>query len=510
MEIAIEKKKTYQRKTVSVCPECLRTIPAEIREENGQIIIEKNCPQHGNFKDVIWSDADLYKKFKDYERPGFKVKNPEVKLTEGCPKDCGLCELHESHTALALIDITNRCNLNCPICFANANAMGYVVEPTFEQIVEIMKHFREMDPPAVAIQFSGGEPTVREDLPELIRKAKELGFTQIQIATNGVRMAQSADYVRTLVEAGLNTAYLQFDGVTEKPYTIARGKNLFEIKQKALENCRKGGLKSIVLVPTVVKGVNDDQLGEIIKFAINNSDIVRGIVFQPVSLTGRIPQDQLKSMRITSPEVMRKIEEQTGGALRVSDFYSINCLVDFGRIIAWYSNAPMVEFTNATDCGLATYIVLNEDRTFYPITELVDVDGLISDARKIWKLTNDGKKKGFLTRLRVKLALYRAFKRHVKRKDKTIELIKDVLGKGEKKRLAKFSGRTLLIGSMHFQDPYNFDLERVKKCVIHYGVHTGKEVRVIPFCAMNTLFRDEYWSPKYATKMIRKSSQKER
>jgi len=190
-------------------------IDATVYEENGQIRLKKTCPEHGTFSDIYWSDAALYKKFARFQHDETGVDNPMTEMDKGCPYDCGLCPEHKTTTVLALIDITNRCNQKCPVCFANAAATGYVHEPSIEQIREMMQLLtREKPVRNWAIQFSGGEPTVRDDLPAIIRMARDLGFIQIQIATNGIRLAKSVEYCRELVEAGLHTVYLQFDGTT--------------------------------------------------------------------------------------------------------------------------------------------------------------------------------------------------------------------------------------------------------------------------------------------------------
>ncbi len=259
------------RTTTSLCPECLKQIPAEIYvdPEKNWVMMRKTCEEHETFYDKISIDPDDYKwsqTFTDeigstvnittkpeYCSSGFKpVKN-------GCPYDCGLCENHQSSPCICVIDVTNRCNLTCPICFANASAKGYVVEPTFDQIVQIMEYFRSMKPISSALlQLSGGEPTMRLDLPAIICKGKELGFVEVMLTTNGVKLGKSLEYCKELVDAGMDALYLQFD-VTDDPgvWKKIRGVNLWPLKKKVIENCRKIGFKGIMLVPVIAKGVND-------------------------------------------------------------------------------------------------------------------------------------------------------------------------------------------------------------------------------------------------------------
>ncbi|MEM1550605.1 MAG: radical SAM protein, partial [Candidatus Bathyarchaeia archaeon] len=210
--------------TKSICPECLKVLDAVVFEENNIVYIKKECPEHGFFQDIYWSDYDLYERAKQFDFVGNGLENPRTTIKNDCPYDCGICPQHKSHTALAIIDVTNRCNLRCPVCFATAGTAGYVYEPTIEDIKNMLINLRNNRPvPADALQLSGGEPTVRGDLPEIIKMAKEIGFKHVEVNTNGLRMASDPDFCRTLEEAGISTVYLQFDGVTPDVYKFTRG-----------------------------------------------------------------------------------------------------------------------------------------------------------------------------------------------------------------------------------------------------------------------------------------------
>ncbi len=322
------------KETKTICPECFRVLDATIFEKDNKVYIKKECPEHGKFQDVYWSDYEQYQRAERFRCDGDGLRNPRTTTKLDCPLDCGICPQHKSHTALAIIDVTNRCNLKCPVCFANAATAGYVYEPSKEEIIGMLENFRRNDPvPPPALQFSGGEPTIRQDLFELIRAAKELGFHHVEVNTNGLRLAQSVDYCRGLLEAGMSTLYLQFDGLTSDVYKFTRGTDLLDVKMKAIENCREAGLESIVLVVTLVKGVNDHQLGDIIRFAIQNFDLVRCVNVQPVSLCGRLPEHERAKMRITIPDFMRFCEEQTEGKIKVSDFYPVPTVVPISRAV---------------------------------------------------------------------------------------------------------------------------------------------------------------------------------
>lgn len=466
--------------TKSICPECFCTIEAEIYDEDGKVMIQKECKEHGEFKDVYWSSVEDFHRAFNFAYKGLGLENPRTETVNQCPNDCGLCPNHKTHTCLALIDVTNRCNLKCPICFAHAGKAGYVYEPSMDEIKEMLANLRANRPvPAPAVQFAGGEPTMRADLPEIIKAAKDAGFPHVEIATNGLMLTKKG-YPKKLAEAGLSTVYMQFDGVTPEPYLAARGVNLLSQKKKALERCREEGLRSIVLVPTLVRGVNHEQIGDIIRFGVENHDIIRCINFQPVSITGRIDYDKRQEMRITIPDLMQLAEEQTDGVIKRTDWYPVPFVVPLARALGARGGAPAVEFSTHPACGMATFIIVEEDGTYKPITDYVKVEEFLGTLEK---MATDYEK-GRRTRgtLRGIIGALRFFKK----KGLLFNLANNFLRKKDYDSLAEFMERIIMIGSMHFQDPYNFDLERLERCGIHYAVPDG---RIVPFCAMNSLHR---------------------
>ncbi len=476
------------KKTKSLCPECMKVIEAEVVEEDGKALIRKECPEHGKFEDVYYSDVGVYKRFEKFAGVGDGIENPRTEKKQGCPLDCGICPNHKSHTVLSIIDVTNRCNLQCPICFANAAAAGYVYEPTFEQIKEMLRNLHSNRPtPPPAIQLSGGEPTLRDDLPDIVRAAKEAGFWHIEVNTNGIRLAKDLDFVKRLRDAGVSTIYLQFDGVTPEPTIKARGADILPLKLKAIENFRKAGVNSVVLVVTLVKGVNDGQLGDIIRFAAKNKDVVRCVNVQPVSFAGRISQKDRERWRITIPDFMKAVEEQTGGQIKASDFYPVPSTLPISRFTSAYMGKEFVKFTCHQHCGAATYIFV-EDGRFIPITSFVDIPKLFSLLDKYAEQLGKG---GFAAKARV---LAKAVNEvpgtiDMSKAPKGLNLPKiilKVLGTGSYEALAEFHERAILLAAMHFMDPYNFDLERIERCGIHYAVPDG---RIIPFCTMNSIHR---------------------
>lgn len=474
------------KKIKSVCPECKKVLDATLFTEKGKIMLEKTCDEHGPFRDVYWSDAELYDRFNRYYYDGCLDSNEKTLSSSGCPQDCGICSEHKTGTLLANIDITNRCNLNCPVCFANARSSGFVYEPDFEQIKEMMLTLRNEKPtPCCAIQFAGGEPTVREDLPLIIETARELGFSQIQIATNGTTLAQSQSYCETLHTSGLNTVYMSFDGTSKEPYKLMRGFNALPIKQKALENCRHAGINSVVLVPTLAKGVNTHQVGDIVHFAARNEDVIRGVSFQPIAFTGRIEEVRREEQRVTIPDVVELLEEQTEGEISRKSWYPASAAVPISRFIAAMKKISIPEFTIHPHCGAATYVF--EDRgKLIPINEFVDVDGLLEFLEDITPDIEGGSYLMNTAKILRQLPRYIDITRSPKNLN-FIFLFGNLLKSGSFEQLSYFHQKSLFLGIMHFQDLYNLDLDRIKHCGIHYATPDGK---IIPFCTYNNFYRE--------------------
>jgi uncharacterized radical SAM superfamily Fe-S cluster-containing enzyme len=476
------------KKTKSLCPACNTVIPADIVEEEGKIWLKRTCPEHGAFRNIYWADPAMYHRFDRYDAVGNGIDNPQnVALPDTCPSACGLCNNHRSQTLLANIDLTNRCNLDCDFCFANARACGFIYEPGFDEVVGMLSLLRSEKPvPTPAVQFSGGEPTMRDDLVEIIKKAKEMGFPQVQIATNGVRIAKEREYVQKLKEAGLNTVYLHFDGISLETNPFLKR------HKKAIENLKNYGL-GCVLVPTVIRGRNDHELGGIIRFAEENISVIRGVNFQPVAFTGAASDDDIKKSRITIPEVLANIEEQTKGAIKKDDFYPVPCVLPFSDLVEAYTGKPQVRFTAHQHCGAATYVFVT-DEGIVPVNRMVDVDSLFDS---IERMAETLKKGGTINKYKALIEGVRDLHESVKRGEQsnTTEFWK-LIGKtliGQNfDALREFHWNALFIGTMHFMDRYNYDLARVQRCCIHYATPDG---RLIPFCTYNSgpVYREQVW-----------------
>ena len=517
-------KTPYFKKTRSVCPDCLQPIGAEIYEENDQIWMRKTCPDHGDFKDIISSSAKYYKWTHyttdewSFDKDG-EANPPDCEITDkrGCPYNCGLCPEHLSTCSLALIDLTNRCNFNCNFCYANVQKAGYLIEPSLEEIDRIMAHFRTKPIPPPAIMFTGGEPTVRKDFPEICALAKKHGFKEVIVATNGYGFQKKnggLEWTKKVYEAGLDTLYLQFDGINNVTYEKTRGiKNLMEYKQRVIENCRKAELTSIVLVATIARGVTDIEIGNIIQYAIDNIDVVRGITFQPVSLCGRITAEDMQELRITNADVIQEIDNQTGGKISIeSAWYPLTTIVEWGRIIAFLADIEPVEFTCHPDCGFATYLAIDpETNEMVSIMDYFDPLKIIDFANKFWEKIKKKEKEpikffsnllgdfgetldkgvNWVDKQQLKVRFLLAMLQHTKKPGKLMEMFSRVLIDGKWDSISAFTHGSLLISSMHFQDAYNFNIERAKRCIVHFGIAMPDgDVKEISFCTMNTFHRE--------------------
>ncbi len=294
--------------TKSVCPVCLRRVTAEVAESGGGIYMDKTCPEHGAFSTLIWADtAENYLRWLSFGG----MDTDALPKSEGAVEealggaDFSLCAQRPVSAALMT---TNRCNLDCPVCFTRDKKEA-LYEPSLEQCAELLRGYRKSAGEDVLLELCGGEPTVRGDILELASSARDLGFDFIQLNTNGLRLAESEEFCAALRASGVTTVYLGFDGVTEKPYLAKYGRPMLEIKRAAVDNCAKAGL-AVVLVTCVIPGENDGELGGIVAFAKEHMPAVKGLYLQPISYFGIYPRDGMP--RITIPDILRRLSEQTG------------------------------------------------------------------------------------------------------------------------------------------------------------------------------------------------------
>ncbi len=489
--------KGLPKTTESLCPECSCVIAARIFEENGKVIMAKTCPEHGDFRDIVYGDVKLYLKMEQWTFGDNRgVSNPAVLDATRCPEQCGLCSMHTSHTGLANVDLTNRCNLTCPVCFANANAAGYLYEPDFDHVRRMLQALRDTRPVAGrVVQFSGGEPTIYPRFLDACRLAKEMGFTHIQIASNGIKLGD-LEFVQQAKEAGLQTVYLQFDGVTDDVDLRTRGERLMEKKMLAIENIRKVGDIKICFVPTIVRGLNDHQVGDIVKVAIDNIDVVSGISFQPVAFTGRIARRELEAKRYTLSDLAHAVSDQTGITNTYQDFFPLACVTPFSKLVGAIRGEEVPTMSCHPHCSVGTYVFVDQaTKQSVPVTRFCDVGAMLQDMDEISRKANRTVFK-FYSKVKVWGSLKRHFHQEFAPRGLTFDRFINTLQGFTDKRVGrgksdgKVTYKTLLVAGMHFMDSYNYDTSRVKRCLIHYAAPNGL---IYPFCAYNSglVFREK-------------------
>lgn len=406
--------------TASVCPQCKTRIPASYIQYDNVVTLKKFCPEHGSFETDVWRGEGFLDWCGDWR--------PETSDNPDCPDKCGLCENHKTMTCCALLDITNRCNLQCAFCFANG---GEGIDMPLEEAYAALDDMYEKG--IRYIHISGGEPTVHPDLIAIIRYASEKGFVYIQLNTNGLKIAEDLTFAEQLQQAGTSCVFLQFDGMEDDVFERVRGEKLLSTKRKAIANCDKAQL-GVVLVPTIIEGINDNQIGSIIRFAYDNMPAIRGVHFQPVTYTGRYKKGQ----HYTIPEMLSVIETQTNGLILKKQIQSSAC------------DAPLcgfhVEYRREGD----VLHLLQADTGCCCCGESSDVLKNQLHVKNRWTRVPDGDyEEGSFAALRKQL-----------------------------------SDQSFFVSGMMFQDLDNLDFGRTRYC----SVHVYQKGSVIPFCVYHNLY----------------------
>ena len=415
------------RETRSVCPVCLKNLPAVLtRREGGVIFLEKSCPEHGFFRVPVWQGK------LDFDRWTLGAEPLPAGSALSCPDRCGICPEHEIGTCCALLEVTRRCNLRCRYCFADGGSCE--ADPSMDELKAAIRDIAAKCGGPL-LQFSGGEPTLRDDLPELVRYAKEAGCSYTQVNTNGIRLAREPDYAKRLAEAGLDIVFLQFDGTTDEIYEALRGAPLLETKLEAIRVCSELHL-GVTLVPTVVKGVNDQNLGELTRLAASLAPGVRGVHFQPVSYFGRYPRAPEAEDRYTLDALMADLSEQAG--IPIESFMPSRC------------DHPL--------CGFHASFLLAPEGGLRPLSSIAHSSSSRGCARD--------------NREYVARHWRRAPEESAPTADLSEEMDFDTF-------LYRLRHQSLTLSAMAFQDAMNLNLERLHRC----SLHVYDKGKIKPFCA---------------------------
>lgn len=448
--------------TRSICPDCRQVIDAHVFSRDGKVFMKKRCKNHGLFESLISSDVERYTNAYKFNKQGIMPLKFSTEVKEGCPYDCGLCPDHEQHSCVGVIEITNACNLRCPTCFATAEGHDFLsLEEVGYMLDEFIDH--EGGTPEV-IQFSGGEPTIHPNILEMINLARQKNIKYVMLNTNGVKISMDESFVSKL--AKLNpVVYLQFDGFRKETHVRLRGEDLREIKFKAIENLENYGIR-IVLVSTVQRDVNEDEIGSLVDFALLKKSI-KGIVFQPTFYSGRHP-DVDPSNVVTLPEVIKCITEYSKHNLIDSDFVPTPCCFP--------------------TCNSSCYLYIGDDdkNEVKPLARLVNIEDYIDYFMN--------RSVGDLGQIRESIKVLNSFGCCSGGLEDGLDCINSSNDYGSKGisnnccsiplDLKGIEKNIKVIMVQSFMDPFNFDIKRLMKCCIHEITPHGK---IVPICAFNNI-----------------------
>src|SRR5215472_9628565 len=511
----------WPRQTDSLCPDCVKEareaiihgrkdwrdlmhekvgeIKAQIIERDGQIWMIKDCPIHGHYEDMMAVDS----KFLEWIEAQFPGRDIPAHNDEDLHKH-GSSTVRYGRGSVLTVDLTNRCNMMCDPCFMDANQVGYVHELSWDEIKEILDNALKIKPRRqMSVQFSGGEPTMSPYFLDAVAYARKVGYNSVQAATNGIEFAKSKEYCKGAFEAGMRYAYLQFDGIGNDANSHRQVGNLFDVKLRAIENMHEAGIE-IILVTTIVNNLNNDQVGPIVKFAMENPKKIAFIAFQPVSFTGRdedITAERRLRQRYTLSHLANDVRSQVGITEPTRDWFPLSLMgsfADFADLV----HGPGADWGQVScgchpNCGVGTALMINkETKEFAPVPQFLNIPGLVTDMQK---LTDSGRGKKFSNAM-MALALLKNYNPFggppsltlmdiMKKFDKSFGLSGKSYGKVSGDRTMEDIQKRrndpwnfLFVAGMWFQDLFNYDFRRTEMCIIPYATQLGE----ISFCAYNT------------------------
>ena len=502
----------WPRETDSLCPKCViearerilsgeddyhilidekvGEVKASIIERDNQIWMIKECPIHGKIEDIMSIDAN-FMRWIESNFPGRDIRSHNDEDLH----NHGSSTIRHGRGSVLTVDLTNRCNMMCDPCFMDANQVGFVHELEWNEIKELLDNALRIKPRRqMSVQFSGGEPTISPHFFRAVKYARRIGYNSVQAATNGIEFAKSKEFSRKAAEAGLRFLYYQFDGVGNEANSHRHIGNLFDIKLRGIENAHEAGIE-IVLVTTLLNDVNNDQVGPIIRFALDNPKKIAFIAFQPVSFTGRdeaVTDERRLRQRYTLSHLAHDVKKQTGMTEPTRDWFPLSLMgafADFADLV----HGPEADWGQVScgchpNCGVGTAVMIDkETKDWAPVPQFLSIPGLVRDMQAI---TDAGRGKTF-SNLMMGLALlknYRPFEAPprlslwslLEKFDKSFGLTGHDYGQNKERREDQWN--FLFVAGMWFQDLFNYDFRRTEMCIIPYATQEGE----ISFCAYNT------------------------
>ena len=441
------------RSTTSICPNCKRVLDAELLERDGRVVLSRRCPDHGRFEAVVYGDARRYLEIERFNKPGEEPLERQTESVRGCPHDCGICPEHAQHTCLGIIEVNTACNLDCPICFADSGTgpQEHGFSLSLEQVESMLDAFVRAEAEPEAVQLSGGEPSIHPQILEMLRAAKDRDIQLVMLNTNGIRLARDPRFAPALAEIGVHV-YLQFDGLREQTQLAIRGRDLTEEKLRALDRCAESGV-SVSLAAAVERGVNEAEVGEIVRFGIEHP-AVTGVFFQPVTHSGRFPNGSDPLDKLTNPDVIDAIAEQLPHWFRADDFVPVPCC--------------------SPTCRSATF-ALYDGQDLVPLPRLVDVEEYLDYVSN--RAVPDPE-------VRTALEGLWSAKAAGGTAPAAERLDCVACATSMPDELREVAAQGFMIVVQDFQDPYTLDVEKLRKCCVSEIVPDG---RLIPFCAYNSV-----------------------
>ena len=468
-----ERDEVFLELTRSICPVCKKTVDAEVNARDNQVYLRKRCSEHGEFEARVYGDAQMYVESQRFNKPGTRPLQTQTELKDGCPSDCGLCPEHKQHACLGIIEVNTGCNLDCPICFADSGTPrgngpdGYSI--TLEQCASMLDVFVAAEGEPEVVMFSGGEPTIHRGILAMIDLAQQRSIGAVNLNTNGIRLASDKRFVAELGRRNRPgrrvNVYLQYDGLGRETHLAVRGRDLREIKQKALDNCAEAGL-TVTLVAAIERGVNEHEIGPVIRTGLAHP-AVRSVAFQPVTHSGRhVEFDPLT--RLTNSDVLHAIAEQLPQWFTVDDFFPVPCCAPTCRSITYLVTQG---HPDDSDFGLVPIprLLQVEDYLDYVANRVVPDHAIREALEKLWSASAFVGTDTNTDRLtRVAEALDCA----------------DACGVNLPEALGSLTETAFMIVVQDFLDPYTLNLRQLMKCCVEEITPDG---RLIPFCAYNSV-----------------------